>query len=115
MRATDTRRVAVSVEISPYTTSEGAAAAAREWVEDSVSAQDDAHAVFVARVAGRVVGMVSVSEQRYWSGDVDAYLGELVTEESMEGQGAANSRALTFYEGLGYRREEVRLTRRLTS
>ena len=32
----------------------------------------------------------------------------------MEGQGAANSRALTFYEGLGHRREEVRLTRRLT-
>ncbi len=126
--------------VAEWRRGEGVAAAAREWVEDSVSSQDDADAVFVARVDGQVVGMVSVSEQRHWSGDLDAYVGELVTEQSMEGQGvgralvaraerwagdrglsritletgAANSRALAFYERLGYRREEVRLTRRLT-
>lgn len=115
--------------------------AVREWVEKSIDAAGDDQGVFVARIDGEVVGMVAVTEQRHWSGDRDAYVGELVTAEWMEGHGvgrallaraeqwardrgleritletgAANIRARTFYERHGYRDEEVRLTRILAS
>jgi hypothetical protein len=41
------------------------------WFEESVNARDDGQATFVARSDGEVVGMVAVSEQRHWSGDLD--------------------------------------------
>jgi ribosomal protein S18 acetylase RimI-like enzyme len=95
----------------------------------------------VARAAGTVVGLVSVSEQQHWNGQVDAYVGELVTAEAWEGRGvgrallaraeqwardrgldrisletgAANTRARGFYERQGYQDEEVRLTRVLAA
>jgi GNAT superfamily N-acetyltransferase len=80
-------------------------------------------------------------EQRHWSGQRDAYVGELVTGELAEGRGvgrallalaeqwardhgldrvtletgAANARARAFYERQGYRDDEVRLTRILSA
>jgi ribosomal protein S18 acetylase RimI-like enzyme len=94
----------------------------------------------VARLGGEIVGMVAVTEQRHWSGVLDAYVGELATAAHLEGRGigrallaaaeswasarglaritletgAANERARGFYGALGYRDEEVRLTRILT-
>jgi ribosomal protein S18 acetylase RimI-like enzyme len=126
--------------------------AARGWVEGSLAAGRPGHVVFVAVARGaecpdgaegaeeEVVGFVSVGEKKHFTGQVDGYIGELVTAEAMEGQGvgralmataedwarqrglsnltletgAANVRARKFYEQLGYLEEEVRLTRRLS-
>jgi ribosomal protein S18 acetylase RimI-like enzyme len=120
---------------------DGVLLAVHQWVEESLDAAGDDHGVFVARVDGEVVGLVAVSEQRHWSGQRDAYIGELVTGQRVEGRGvgrallaraeqwardrgldritletgAANSRARDFYERQGYQDEEVRLTRILSA
>jgi ribosomal protein S18 acetylase RimI-like enzyme len=120
---------------------DGVRTAVHEWVAESADATGGDQAVFVAHVDDVVVGMVAVTEQRHWSGDLDAYVGELATAEHLEGRGigrallaaaedwatsrglghitletgAANSRARGFYGALGYLDEEVRLTRILTS
>jgi ribosomal protein S18 acetylase RimI-like enzyme len=123
--------------VAPWRPRDGVLAAVREWVERSVDAAGDKEAVFVARVDDEVVGMVAVGEHEHWSGQRDAYIGELVTTERMEGRGvgrallaraeewardhdlervtletgAANVRARAFYERQGYADEELRLTR----
>jgi GNAT superfamily N-acetyltransferase len=124
------------------------AEAAHGWVEGSLAAAGQpGHAVFVAVAVGgepggtgEVVGFVTVGERKHFTGQVDGYVGELVTAAAMEGQGvgralmvaaedwarqqglahltletgAANRRARQFYEHLGYVEEEVRLTRSLS-
>jgi len=114
------------------------AAAARGWIETSLAAAEDAgHAVFVAVWGGRVAGVVSVAEREHFTGDLDAYVGELVTDAAVAGRGAgralmaaaqqwaaqrglyritletgaANERARHFYANLGYEEEEIRLSR----
>jgi ribosomal protein S18 acetylase RimI-like enzyme len=114
------------------------AAAARGWIETSLaSAEDAGHAVFVAVRGGRVAGVVSVAEREHFTGDRDAYVGELVTGAAVEGRGAgralmaaaqhwaaqrglyritletgaANERARRFYASLGYEEEEIRLSK----
>jgi len=108
----------------------------REWFEESVNACGDGQATFVARLGGEVVGMVAVSEHRHWSGDLDAYIGELATAAGQERRGigrallaraeqwaaargltritletgAANAGARAFDSALGYLEEEIRLT-----
>ena len=125
------------VGVAAWRPAEGVRSAVRTWFEESLDAAGEKHAVFVARLAGEVVGMVAVEEQRHWSGDLDAYVGELATAEGHEGRGvgralltraeiwargrgltritletgAANDRARTFYSGSGYLEEEIRLTR----
>jgi ribosomal protein S18 acetylase RimI-like enzyme len=130
----------LSVGVAPWRPAEGVRSAVRTWFEESLDAEGEEHAVFVARLAGEVVGMVAVEEQRHWSGDLDAYVGELATAEGHEGRGvaralltraeawardrgltritletgAANDRARRFYSSRGYLNEEIRLTRVLT-
>lgn len=114
------------------------AAAARGWVESSLaSAHDDGRAVMVALLDGRVAGMVSLAERRHFTGDLDAYIGELVTDGAVEGNGAGrglmaaaeewaagrglsrltletgarNHRARHFYERAGFEEEEIRLSK----
>ncbi len=126
--------------VAAWRPAEGVESAVRGWFEESVDATGDEQAVFVARVEGTVVGMVAVEEQRHWSGDLDAYVGELATAVGHESRGvgsallaraetwardrgltcitletgAANARARTLYAARGYLDEEIRLTRLLT-
>ncbi|MDT0322139.1 GNAT family N-acetyltransferase [Streptomyces millisiae] len=117
-----------------------AIAAAGSWLADSLARAAEGRAgVFVAVRGGTVVGVVSVSEQRHFTGAVDGYVGELAVAAHASRQGvgrllmaaaerwardrglrhltlqtgAANATALRFYEALGYRPEEIRLTRAL--
>jgi ribosomal protein S18 acetylase RimI-like enzyme len=134
------------LELSPRLTTGAApwrdparfAAAARGWIESSLaSAHEDGHAVLVARLGGRVAGLVSLAEREHFTGDLDAYVGELVTDRAAEGRGAGqalmaaaerwaasrglsritletgarNHRARRFYEKAGYEEEEVRLSK----
>lgn len=118
------------------------AAAARGWIESSLaSAHEDGHAVLVALLDGHVAGMVSLAERRHFTGDLDAYIGELVTDGAVEGSGAGralmaaaekwaagrglcritletgvrNDRARHFYERAGFEEEEIRLSRAVGS
>jgi ribosomal protein S18 acetylase RimI-like enzyme len=108
------------------------------WVAAAAdSAGQPGHAMFVATASGQVVGLVSVGEREHFSGQADAYVGELVTAAGLErrgiaralmaaaeawgGQrglhhltletGAANHGARSLYAALGYREEDVRLTK----
>jgi ribosomal protein S18 acetylase RimI-like enzyme len=130
------------LELSPRLTTGAApwrdpakfAAAARGWIESSLaSAHEDGRAVMVALLDGRIAGMVSLAEREHFTGDKDAYVGELVTGSSFEGRGAGqalmtaaerwavrrglsritletgarNHRARHFYERAGYEEEEI--------
>lgn len=112
------------------------------WVHGSLDTHDpDRAPVLVADVDGEVVGFVTVCSQRHWTGEVDAYIGELAVARCAEGAGigrqlvraaedwalehgytkvtletgAANAPARGLYARLGYREEGVRLTHELTT
>jgi ribosomal protein S18 acetylase RimI-like enzyme len=123
---------------APWRDPAGVAAAARGWVESSLaSAHEDGHAVLVAVLNGRVAGFVSLAAWRHFTGEVEAYVGELVTDEAHEGRGAGralmaaaeqwaagrglsritldtgtrNHRARRFYERLGFDQEQIRFSK----
>ncbi len=112
--------------------------AVQGWVADSAdNASQPDHAMYVAMADGQLVGLVSVTERAHFTGQVDAYVGELVTAAGMERRGiaralmaaaeawgagrglpcltletgAANQAARSLYAALGYLPEDVRLTK----
>jgi Acetyltransferases len=126
--------------VAPWRDPGAVASAVRGWVTDSLDRADDPdHAVFVAIREGRIAGFTTVTTRRHFTGDLDAYIGELVVAAQMERMGigralvsaaeswararglrritletgAANTRARGFYRALGYAEEEVRLSRPL--
>jgi GNAT superfamily N-acetyltransferase len=124
--------------VAPWRRSEAVAAAVRAWVDGSLKSQDvDDRPVFVAEDAGRIVGFATAATRKHWSGDIDAYIGELAVAEDCTTRGigralvaaietwarsfghnrvtletgASNSGGRAFYAALGYTAEEVVLTR----
>lgn len=114
--------------------------AVRAWVAGSLdTAEHPDRAVLVAVDGLELLGLVSVSERRHFSGQLDGYVGELVVAASEVRRGvgstlmaaaedwarrrglpfltletgAANRAARIFYQALGYAEEDVRLTKRL--
>src|SRR5262252_11107186 len=108
--------------------------AAHNWVQTSIdTAGQPGHAVYVAIASERVVGVVSIREQTHFTGQTDAYVGELAVASGMERRGiatalmsaaedwaarrglalvtlhtaAANESARSFYRRQGYQEEEV--------
>jgi ribosomal protein S18 acetylase RimI-like enzyme len=115
--------------------------AAQGWVRDSVNAHGrEGHAVYVATDGDAIVGVVTVSERAHFTGQVDAYVGELAVRAGMERRGiatrlmaaaeswaanrglsfitletgTANEVARSFYAALGYQEEDIRLTKAVT-
>ncbi len=111
-----------------------------DWVRCSIDdAEQPDRAVFVAEVEGVVVGVVTVGTRAHFTGDLDAYVGELVVDARVQRSGvgaalmaaaeswasdrglrhltletgAANQPARGFYRALGYLEEDVRLTKPL--
>jgi ribosomal protein S18 acetylase RimI-like enzyme len=111
------------------------------WVSSSLDIAGQAgHAVYVAVAGGRVGGVVTVAERAHFTGQVDAYVGELVVASWLERRGvasllmdaaeswaarrglafltletgAANRPARAFYAERGYQEEDVRLTKAVT-
>lgn len=133
----------LTVGVAPWRDPELVASATRRWVVTSVDRADaEWSAVFVAEDDdGTVVGFVSVGSRAHWSGETDAYVGELVVAERVERRGvgsalmdaaerwgrqhgfsrltletgAANTVAREFYRSRGYRDEDVRLSVELPS
>jgi ribosomal protein S18 acetylase RimI-like enzyme len=112
--------------------------AVTEWVCDSLDgAGTDDRGVLVAISNDSLVGIVTVAQRQHFTGEVDAYVGELVVAAGYERRGigtllmqaaetwsrdrgyrrvtletgAANQSARAFYAALGYLEEEVRLTK----
>jgi GNAT superfamily N-acetyltransferase len=114
--------------------------AVQGWIRSAADTHaEPGHAVYVATLGERIVGVVAAAERTHFTGQVDAYVGELVTAAGMERRGvarqlmqaaerwgadrglahltletgAANATARAFYAALGYQEEDVRLTRDL--
>ncbi len=112
------------------------------WVRDSIEVvSQPGRAVYVAAVGDGIAGVVTVSERVHFTGQVDAYVGELAVQAGMEQggiatqlmaaaeawatdrglsfltleTGAANQPARSLYRALGYLEEDVRLTKALPS
>lgn len=115
-------------------------AAVRGWLTGSIDRHGAETTVFVAEDdQGERMGVATVSRDTHFTGEHQAYLGELATTEMAEGHGvgtalvqaceqwaraqgyrvlalttgAANTRALGFYHQLGYRDEDVKLVKLL--
>lgn len=115
---------------------------ARGWILGSIEQHGRNTMVFVAEdEQGERLGFATVSHDTHFTGEKQAYIGELVTGEAVEGRGvgkalvqaceqwgreqgyrilslatgAANARALDFYHHLGYRDEDVKLVKLLSS
>jgi ribosomal protein S18 acetylase RimI-like enzyme len=111
---------------------------AQSWVQTSIdTAAQPGRAVYVAVAGGQVVGVVSIREQSHFTGQTDAYVGELAVAPGMERRGiatalmnaaeawaaqrglafvtlhtgAANQPARGLYRRLGYHEEELLLTK----
>lgn len=115
-------------------------AAVRGWMNDAAdSAIRPDNVVYVAVDGSQVLGVVHAQERTHFTGQVDAYVGELVTAAGQERRGIAralmraaeawgaargldhltletgmaNHGARAFYAALGYLEEDVRLTKRI--
>jgi len=108
------------------------------WLAESISQHDRNTMVFVAEdETSERVGFASVSHSKHFTGQPQAYIGELATSEAAEGRGvgtalveaceqwardqgysmlvlstgAGNTRAIRFYKHLGFYEEDVTLTK----
>jgi len=111
-----------------------------EWLTESIAQHNQKTMVLIAEnEQGERLGFATVSHSTHFTGQRQAYIGELVTSEAAEGQGvgtalvkaceqwarekgyaiitlttgAANTRALKFYDSLGFRDEDITLTKLL--
>lgn len=114
--------------------------AVQGWIASAAeSATAPGHVVYVAVDGDRIVGVVAVAERTHFTGQVDAYVGELITAAGQERRGiaralmaaaeawgaqrgldyltletgAANHAARALYAALGYLDEDVRLTKEI--
>lgn len=111
------------------------------WITESINQHEQKTMVFIAEdETGERVGFATVSHSQHFTGQPQAYIGELATSESAEGRGvgralveaceqwareqgytmlvlstgAGNTRALRFYSHLGFHEEDVTLTKLLS-
>ena len=110
------------------------------WLTESINQHNQKTMVFIAEdEQGERFGFATVSQSTHFTGQRQAYIGGLATSETAEGRGvgtalveaceqwareqgytlltlstgAANERALGFYRHLGFRDEDVTLTKLL--
>ena len=115
-------------------------ATVERWLTESMNQHNQKTMVFVAEdEQGERCGFATVSHSTHFTGEPQAYTGELATSERVEGHGvgtalveacqgrareqgykiltlstgAANARALRFYHHLGFQDEDVTLTKLL--
>jgi len=114
--------------------------AVQGWITGSIDQHGQKTVVFVAEDdQGERLGFATVTHETHFTGEHQAYIGELATSEPAEGSGvgkaliqaceqwardqgyriltlttgAANVRALGFYRHLGYRDEDIKLIKLL--
>ncbi len=112
--------------------------AVRGWINESIEQGEGNTTIFVAQdEQGELIGFATVTRTTHFTGETQAYIGELATTEAAEGRGAgkallqsceqwardqgyriisldtgaANVRAIGFYHHLGYQDEDVKLVK----
>ncbi|MBA3943372.1 MAG: GNAT family N-acetyltransferase [Herpetosiphonaceae bacterium] len=76
------------IGIAPWRDPEGMLAAAQRWIEGSIEGRGSNRAVLVAKDSqANVIGFVSAARDTNFTGELQAYVGELVVDEHAEGQG----------------------------
>ncbi len=115
-------------------------ASVESWLAKSIDGHSQDAFVFIAEdEGGERLGFATVTRSTHFTGQPQAYLGELVTLESAEGRGvgtalveacegwareqgygllalttgAANARALSLYHKLGFQDEDIQMTKLL--
>jgi GNAT superfamily N-acetyltransferase len=128
------------VGIPPWRDAERWLAAVQGWLSGSIARFGSDTMIFIAEDnLGERLGAATVTHQRHFTGQEQAYIGELAVSEAAEGHGvgqalveacaqwgrehgyrllsletgAANRRARGFYQHLGFLEEDVRLVKRL--
>ena len=126
------------IGIPPWRDPERMLATVQEWLNGSIENHGEKTMVFVAEGAqGEPLGFATVSHAQHFTGVGQAYIGELVVSEAVEGHGvgqalveacerwareqgygflsldtgAANTRARRFYRHLGFQEEDVKLVK----
>ena len=113
-------------------------ATVEDWLTESINQHNQKTIVFIVEdEQGERLGFATVSHSTHFTGQPQAYIGELATDENAEGRGvgtalveaceqwareqgytlltlttgAANTRALRFYRHLGFQDEDITLTK----
>ncbi|MFG1928851.1 GNAT family N-acetyltransferase [Cryptosporangium sp. NPDC048952] len=127
----------MTIGVASWRDSSAVGSAVAGWVSDSLDHFDDPdHQVHVAVANHEIVRIVTAGERRHFTGEVDAYVGELAVKAGHERggigsllmraaeqwardrglrrltleTGAANRATRAFYARVGYYEEDVRLT-----
>jgi GNAT superfamily N-acetyltransferase len=130
----------LAIGIPPWRDPQKMIVTARGWITESIEQDGTKTSVFVAEDEhGERLGFATVSHNTHFTGEGQAYIGELVTNEAAEGRGvgkalaqaceqwareqgyrilslatgAANERALGFYRHMGYQDEDITLVKLL--
>ena len=130
----------LAVGIPPWRDTQKMIATAQDWITGSIERHGDKTMVFVAEnEQGERPGFATVSHSTHFTGEGQAYIGELATSEEAEqsgvgksltqaceqwgreqgyrflslATGAANERAPGFYRHIGYLDEDVTLVKLL--
>src|SRR4051812_34280898 len=78
----------LEIGVAPWRDPDAVRATVVGWVRDSLdSCTAEDREVFVAVDAARLVGLVTVGQRQHFTGETDAYVGELVVAEGMERRG----------------------------
>jgi len=78
----------LEIGVAPWRDPDAVRATVVGWVRDSLdSCTAEDREVFVAVDAARLVGVVTVGQRQHFTGETDAYVGELVVAEGMERRG----------------------------
>lgn len=129
------------IGIAPWRDPERMLVAVQNWLADSIKQHGAQTMLFIAEdEMGERLGIASVARQQNFTGEEQAYIGELATTDAAEGRGAgrvlveacehwareqglpflvlhtgaANGRARGFYQHLGFREEDVKLVKPLS-
>ncbi len=124
--------------LAPWRDRPAALLAAQQWLEGSFATADRQDgAVLVAIGEAGIAGVITIAEQRHFTGEIDGYIGELAVASHAVRRGigraliaaartwardrglrhltlhtgTANIPARDFYAALGFQEEEIRLTR----
>ena len=130
----------LAIGIPPWRDPQKMIATVQGWITESIKQHGNKTMVIVAEDEhGERLGFATVSHDTHFTGEGQAYIGELATSEEAEGRGvgkalaqaceqwaheqgyrilslatgAANERALGFYRHMGYLDEDVKLVKLL--
>ncbi|MEO8955236.1 MAG: GNAT family N-acetyltransferase [Ktedonobacteraceae bacterium] len=130
----------LAIDIPPWRDPQKMIVTAQGWITGSIEQHGQKTVVFVAEdEQGERLGFATVSHSTHFTGESQAYIGELATSEKAErggvgkalaqtceqwareqgyrilslATGAANERALGFYRHLGYLDEDITLVKLL--